>query len=162
MGRLFDAVSSLAGVCHRAGYEAQAAMELEAAALQAWDADSVAYPFGLTGEGVLACDPAPMLRALLADRRRGTPAPVLAARFHRGVARAVAGICHRARAETGLTTVALTGGVFANGLLEEETASLLTGAGFPVLRHVEVPPNDGGLALGQLMVAGTAHNHETE
>jgi hydrogenase maturation protein HypF len=162
MGRLFDAVSSLAGVCQRAGHEAQAAMELEAAALQAWDADSVAYPFGLTGEGVLACDPAPMLRALLADRRRGTPAPVLAARFHRGVARAVAGICHRARAETGLTTVALTGGVFANGLLEEETASLLTGAGFPVLRHVEVPPNDGGLALGQLMVAGTAHNHETE
>ncbi|MGV4981228.1 carbamoyltransferase HypF [Streptomyces sp. NRAIS4] len=162
MGRLFDAVSSLAGVCQRAGYEAQAAMELEAAALRAGDADSVAYPFELTGEDVLACDPAPMLRALLADRRRGTPVPVLAARFHRGVARAVTGICHRARAETGLTTAALTGGVFANGLLEEETASLLTRAGFAVLRHGEVPPNDGGLALGQLMVAGTAHNHETE
>ncbi|MET8804013.1 carbamoyltransferase HypF [Streptomyces sp. NPDC004546] len=162
MGRLFDAVSSLAGVCHRAGYEAQAAMELEAAALEAGDADAVAYPFDVTGTGVLACDPAPMLGALLADQRRGTPAPVLAARFHRGVARAVAEICRRARAETGLTTVALTGGVFANALLEEECTALLAQDGFTVLRHGEVPPNDGGLALGQLMVAGTATHHETE
>ncbi|KUN01184.1 hydrogenase maturation protein HypF [Streptomyces yokosukanensis] len=162
MGRLFDAVSSLAGVCHRAGYEAQAAMELEAAALEARDADAVAYPFDLTGAGPLRCDPAAMLSALLADRRRGTPAPVLAARFHRGVARAVAEICRRARAETGLTVVALSGGVFANALLEEETTTLLTGSGFAVLRHREVPPNDGGLALGQLMVAGTANHHETE
>ncbi|MQY36442.1 Carbamoyltransferase HypF [Streptomyces sp. RB17] len=162
MGRLFDAVSSLVGVCHRAGYEAQAAMELEAAALEAGDADAVAYPFDITGAGVLACDPAPMLRTLLADQRRGTPAPVLAGRFHRGVALAVAEICHRARAASGLTTVALTGGVFANGLLEEECAALLGRDGFTVLRHGEVPPNDGGLALGQLMVAGTATNHETE
>ncbi|EST19451.1 carbamoyltransferase HypF [Streptomyces roseochromogenus] len=162
MGRLFDAVSSLAGVCHRAGYEAQAALELQAAALEARDVDSVSYPFGLSGADVLACDPAPMLRALLKDQRRGVPAPVLAARFHRGVAGAVAEICRRARAGTGLTTVALTGGVFANALLEEETASLLAGAGFAVIQHCEVPPNDGGLALGQLMVAGTANHHETE
>jgi hydrogenase maturation protein HypF len=94
-----------------------------------------------------------MLRALLADRRRGTPAPVLAARFHRGVAHAVAEICRRARAATGLTTVVLSGGVFANGLLEEECAALLTADGLAVLRHGEVPPNDGGLALGQLVVA---------
>lgn len=160
MGRLFDAVSSLVGVCHRAGYEAQAAMELEAAATQAWDADAVAYSFGSARRKEI--DPAPMLRALLADQRRGTPAPVLAARFHRGVARAVAGICHRARADTGLATVALTGGVFANGLLEEECTALLATDGFTVLRHREVPPNDGGLALGQLMVAGTANHHETE
>ncbi|MEU7301308.1 carbamoyltransferase HypF [Streptomyces sp. NPDC007206] len=160
MGRLFDAVSSLVGVCHRAEYEAQAAMELEAVALEAVDADRGAYPFGLSRPGHI--DPAPMLRALLDDRRRGTPAPLLAARFHRGAARAVAGICRRARAETGLTTVALTGGVFANGLLEEECTALLAGDGFTVLRHGEVPPNDGGLALGQLMVAGTATHHETE
>ncbi|MFH8342312.1 carbamoyltransferase HypF [Streptomyces sp. AM6-12] len=162
MGRLFDAVASLAGVCHRAGYEAQAALELEAAALGARDADAVAYPFGLTGGAPLACDPAPMLRALLADRRRHTPAPVLAARFHRGVARAVTEICRRARAATGLGTVALTGGVFANALLEDKCAALLGAEGFTVLRHGEVPPNDGGLALGQLMVAATAPHHETE
>ncbi|MFF1404340.1 carbamoyltransferase HypF [Streptomyces sp. NPDC058294] len=162
MGRLFDAVSSLVGVCHRAGYEAQAALELEAAALEAAGADAVAYPFGLSGTDRLTCSPTPMLRALLHDRARGTPAPVLAARFHRGVARAVTEICRRARTATGLATVALTGGVFANALLEEECAALLGRDGFRLLRHGEVPPNDGGLALGQLMVAGTAVHHETE
>ncbi|MET8246375.1 carbamoyltransferase HypF [Streptomyces sp. NPDC005202] len=157
MGRLFDAVSSLVGVCHRAGYEAQAALELEAAAAAAWDAETAAYTFGMTvgatGPGPLGCDPAPVLRALVADRRRGTPAPLLAARFHRGVARAVVEICRRARRATGLTTVVLSGGVFANGLLEEECTALLAADGFTVLRHGEVPPNDGGLALGQLVVA---------
>ncbi|MGY4997870.1 carbamoyltransferase HypF [Streptomyces sp. 900105245] len=160
MGRLFDAVSSLVGVCHRAGYEAQAAMELEAAALEAAGDDAVAHPFGYGTRGEI--DPAPALAALLADQSRGTPAAVLAARFHRGVARAVTEICRRARTATGLTTVALTGGVFVNALLEEECTALLARDGFTVLRHGEVPPNDGGLALGQLMVAGTATNHETE
>ncbi|WP_128436731.1 carbamoyltransferase HypF [Streptomyces cyaneus] len=157
MGRLFDAVSSLAGVCHRAGYEAQAALELEAVAHSAWGGDSAAYAFGV---GPLGCDPAPVLSALLADLRRGTPAPVIAARFHRGVARAVLEICRKARRATGLTTVALSGGVFANGLLELECTALLAGDGFAVLRHGEVPPNDGGLALGQLVVA--AHERQKE
>jgi hydrogenase maturation protein HypF len=154
MGRLFDAVSSLVGVCHRAGYEAQAALELEAAAASAWDAETSAYAFA----GDL--DPAPVLGALVADLRRGTPAPVLAARFHRAVAGAVAEICRRARRDTGLATVALSGGVFANALLEEECTRLLTGDDFAVLRHGEVPPNDGGLALGQLVVA--AHLRQEE
>ncbi|GKQ41480.1 carbamoyltransferase HypF [Streptomyces sp. A012304] len=157
MGRLFDAVSSLVGVCHRAGYEAQAALELEAAAASAWDADSSAYAFGIAA-GV--CDPAPVLSALVDGLRRGTPVPVLAARFHRGVARAVVEICRGARRATGLTTVALSGGVFANALLEEECARLLAGDGFAVLRHGEVPPTDGGLALGQLVVA--AHERQEE
>ncbi|MDF3148404.1 carbamoyltransferase HypF, partial [Streptomyces sp. T21Q-yed] len=84
----------------------------------------------------------------------------MAARFHRGVARAVAEICRHARRATGLTTAALSGGVFANALLEEECAALLARDGFAVLRHGEVPPNDGGLALGQLMVA--AHERQKE
>ncbi|MFI0137899.1 carbamoyltransferase HypF [Streptomyces luteogriseus] len=154
MGRLFDAVSSLVGLCHRAGYEAQAALELEAAAASAWGADGSAYAFA---DGL---DPAPLLGALVADLRRGTPAAVLAARFHRAVARAVAAVCRRARQDTGLATVALSGGVFANALLEEECARLLTEDGFAVLRHGEVPPNDGGLALGQLVVA--AHLRQEE
>ncbi|MEU6405109.1 carbamoyltransferase HypF [Streptomyces sp. NPDC046985] len=166
MGRLFDAVSSLAGLCHRAHYEAQAALELEAAAATVRDADAAAYPFGFSaGPGPLVFDPAPLLAALLEDRRRGVPAPVLAGRFHRGVARAVAEICRRARAATGLGAVALSGGVFANGLLEQECADLLADDGFAVLRHGEVPPNDGGLALGQLAVAAhrrTSDSDETE
>ncbi|NUS12130.1 MAG: carbamoyltransferase HypF, partial [Streptomyces sp.] len=157
MGRLFDAVSSLLGVCHRAGYEAQAAVELEAAAASARDADTSAYTFGI-GSGL--CDPAPVLRAVVDDLRRGTPVPVLAARFHRGVARAVLEISRRARRDTGLATVALSGGVFANALLEEECSRLLAEDGFAVLRHGEVPPNDGGLALGQLVVA--AHERQEE
>ncbi|MGW7302618.1 carbamoyltransferase HypF [Streptomyces sp. NPDC054829] len=157
MGRLFDAVASLAGVCHRAGYEAQAALELEAAAASAWGADSAAYAFGLGPRGL---DPAPLLRSVLGDLRAGTPAPLIAARFHRGVARAVHEVCRRARGATGLTTVALTGGVFANALLEAECAELLAGDGFTVLRHREVPPNDGGLALGQLAVAAHPRGKE--
>ncbi|MFE9452135.1 carbamoyltransferase HypF [Streptomyces sp. NPDC006739] len=156
MGRLFDAVSSLAGVCHRAGYEAQAALELEAAAAEAWDADSGAYPFGIppaAAAAPLLFDPAPALRALLADLRRGTPAPLLAARFHRGVAATVTEVCRRARRATGVETVALTGGVFANALLEDACWTQLAADGFTVLRHGQVPPGDGGLALGQLVVA---------
>ncbi|MBJ7906937.1 carbamoyltransferase HypF [Streptomyces sp. DSM 110735] len=155
MGRLFDAVSSLVGACHRAGHEAQAALALEALATRARDADPVAYPFGFTADPPdgWRMDPAPLLGALVEDVRRGVPAPVMAARFHRGVARAVAEVCRRVRTATGLTTTALTGGVFANALLEEESAALLTADGFTVLRHGEVPPGDGGLALGQLMVA---------
>ncbi|WP_458248374.1 carbamoyltransferase HypF [Streptomyces sp. MAI_2237] len=157
MGRLFDAVSSLVGVCHRAGYEAQAALELEAAAASAGNADTSAYAFGIASG---TCDPAPVLGALVADLRRGAPVPLLAARFHRGVARAVAEICRRARRDTGAATVALSGGVFANALLEEECTRLLAQDGFAVLRHGEVPPNDGGLALGQLVVA--AHERQEE
>ncbi|MFF7381334.1 carbamoyltransferase HypF [Streptomyces griseoluteus] len=151
MGRLFDAVASLTGACQRAAHEAEAALALEALALQARDTDSGEYAFGFA-PGPRA-DPAPVLRALLADLRRGVPAPVLAARFHRGVAGAVAQLCRQAREATGLTTVALTGGVFANALLEEDSTARLAADGFTVLRHGLVPPNDGGLALGQLMVA---------
>jgi hydrogenase maturation protein HypF len=171
VGRLFDAVSSLVGLCHRSGYEAQAAVELEAAAGQAWDGRTGAYAFTLrSGRAAgangapapLLCDPAPVLRALVTDLLHGTPAPVLAARFHRGLAAAVGGICRRARTETGLGTVALTGGVFANALLEEECTALLTAYGFTVLRHREVPPGDGGLALGQLLVAAHVPPHAKE
>ncbi len=103
--------------------------------------------------GPLLFDPAPVLRAVVTDLRGGTPAAVLAARFHRGVAAAVAQICRRAREDTGIGTVALTGGVFANALLEEACTGLLAADGFTVLRHQEVPPGDGGLALGQLVVS---------
>ncbi|MFB6435382.1 carbamoyltransferase HypF [Streptomyces sp. NPDC056411] len=161
MGRLFDAVSSLAGICHRAGYEAQAAVELEAAALTA-DEDDGGYPFDLRAappgpRGPAAADtvadPAPLLAAVVADVRAGTDPALIAARFHTAVAGLVRRCCGQARERTGLETVALTGGVFANSLLAEATAALLRRDGFTVLRHRRVPPNDGGLALGQIVVA---------
>ncbi|KUJ66521.1 hydrogenase maturation protein HypF [Streptomyces albus subsp. albus] len=156
MGRLFDAVSSLAGVCHRAEYEAQAAVELEAAACAAWAERTGAYRFALRSAGrpgATVLDPAPVLGEVIADLRRAVPAAVIAARFHRAVAAAVTEVCVRARRDTEVRTVALTGGVFANALLDEECAALLAAAGLEVVRHREVPPGDGGLALGQLMVA---------
>ncbi|MFF9016951.1 carbamoyltransferase HypF [Streptomyces sp. NPDC014870] len=157
MGRLFDAVSSLAGICHHAGYEAQAAIELEAAALRApTAAEDGRYAFRLRppkAGAPLTADPAPLLAAVTADVRDGTPVAVVAARFHHAVARLVRAVCAAARAETGLATVALTGGVFANTVLSSACAEGLREDGFTVLRHRLIPPNDGGLALGQLLVA---------
>ncbi|MGW7491516.1 carbamoyltransferase HypF [Streptomyces sp. NPDC054786] len=159
MGRLFDAVSSLAGICHHAGYEAQAAVALEAAALTAGEDRGPGYAFALrsapsggTGADTVA-DPAPVLTSVVADLRAGTAPALIAARFHTAVADLVRRGCALARERAGLTTVALTGGVFANTLLAEATARLLRQDGFTVLRHRHVPPNDGGLALGQIVVA---------
>ncbi|MDH6432446.1 hydrogenase maturation protein HypF [Streptomyces sp. SAI-144] len=161
MGRLFDAVSSLAGVCHRAGYEAQAAVELEGAALHAPADDTTAYAFALHApeenrDGAVRADPAPVLAAIVGDLRAGVEPALVAARFHRGVTGLVHRMCARARERHGLETVALTGGVFANTLLSSACAATLREDGFTVLRHHLVPPNDGGLALGQLMVAARA------
>ncbi|WP_326660467.1 carbamoyltransferase HypF [Streptomyces canus] len=161
MGRLFDAVSSLAGVCHLAGYEAQAAVELEGAALHAPADDTTAYAFALHAseenrDGAVRADPAPVLAAIVGDLREGVEPALVAARFHRGVTGLVHRMCARARERHGLDTVALTGGVFANTLLSSACAAGLREDGFTVLRHHLVPPNDGGLALGQLMVAARA------
>ncbi|MGW7056620.1 carbamoyltransferase HypF [Streptomyces sp. NPDC054887] len=161
MGRLFDAVSSLAGICHRAGYEAQAAIELEAAALSDPDPDGAGYAFALRpadqdGEVTVRADPGPVLAAAVADVRAGAAPALVAARFHRAIAVLVHRVCVVARKRHGLDTVVLTGGVFANALLSSACARSLREDSFTVLRPHQVPPNDGGLALGQLLVAARA------
>ncbi|MGP3998970.1 carbamoyltransferase HypF [Streptomyces sp. 8N706] len=180
MGRLFDAVSSLAGVCHRVDYEAQAAMELENAALKRLEDCGPGYrfalgpaaveagvvrseaagqgPVGLGEDGPLLADPGPVLAAAVEDLRSGEAAGLVAARFHLAVAALVHTICAAARERTGLETVALTGGVFCNAVLTVACAETLGAGGFTVLRHRKVPPNDGGLALGQLMVAARSRS----
>lgn len=169
MGRLFDAVSSLAGVCHRVEYEAQAAMELENAALAdlagplADDERNDAYRFMLRAVhqdpgAPLIADPAPVLAAAVADIGAGVTAGPVARRFHRAVTGLVLEVCTVARARTGIRTVALSGGVFCNALLTEGCGAVLERDGFTVLRHHKVPPNDGGLALGQLIVAARARD----
>ncbi|MGW1101466.1 carbamoyltransferase HypF [Streptomyces sp. NPDC002540] len=166
MGRLFDAVSSLTGICHRVGYEAQAAIELETAALRAAGGHHEGYGFALrapdpgSGEALIA-DPAPVLSAVVDDVRAGAEPGVVAARFHAAVAALVRRICVLAREQYGLDTVALTGGVFANTLLSSECARTLRGQGFTVLRHHRVPPNDGGLALGQVLIAARSRDPRT-
>ncbi|MFD0535558.1 hypothetical protein ACFQY7_19210 [Actinomadura luteofluorescens] len=89
----------------------------------------------------------------MADLRASVPVPVIAARFHNGVAALVVDAASRIRSQTGLGTVALSGGVFQNMLLLDRAVSGLEGAGFDVLTHHRVPPNDGGISLGQAAVA---------
>ncbi|GEC02423.1 carbamoyltransferase [Streptomyces spinoverrucosus] len=162
MGRLFDAVSSLAGVCHHVGYEAQAAIELEGAAVSAGvvEDDDPRYAFRLADAEPVTADPGPLLAAVADDVRAGVPVGVIAVRFHLAVAGLVRAVCGAAREATGLTTVALSGGVFANTLLSSACARGLRADGFTVLRHHRIPPNDGGLALGQLVVAARPASSE--
>jgi hydrogenase maturation protein HypF len=151
MGRLFDAVSSLAGVRQKVNYEAQAAMELEALANPD---EKQAYPFGIPREaGVGIIDPLPMLNALLADIQAGKSKDILSARFHNGVAMMVVQACQVIRNETGINEIALSGGVWQNMTLFQKTLSSLQKEGFRVYFHQQVPTNDGGLALGQAVMA---------
>jgi hydrogenase maturation protein HypF len=164
MGRLFDAVSSLAGVCHEVGYEAQAAMELQALAEHA-AGEPGSYPLPLlapaSGRAPMEWDCGALVRAVADDVHAGVPAPVVAVRFHRGVAAAVVRIALHARAAHGTGVVALSGGVFTNALLLSLTTRGLREAGLDVLRHRRVPANDGGLALGQVLV-GAARRPSAE
>ncbi|HLH25786.1 MAG TPA: carbamoyltransferase HypF [Chloroflexota bacterium] len=150
-GRLFDALAALLGVCSVAQYEAQAAMELQALADPAAGG---AYPYELREEeGGWVVDPAPLLWAAYADRRAGVPLPTIAMRCHRAVADFTAAVCARLAAATGRRQVALSGGVFQNTLLLRETLARLRAADLDVRFHRQVPTNDGGLALGQAVVA---------
>ena len=151
MGRLFDAAASLMGVQQFATYEAQAAIEMEALADEAVQA---AYAFELDAN--LLIDPAPVLQAIVADVSAGVAASVMAAKFHQAVADVVLRLCLHLRESEQLNTVALSGGVFQNVLLLRHTVERLRTQHFDVLIHKRVPPNDGGLALGQAAVAAHA------
>lgn len=150
MGRLFDAVSSLVGVRQVVDYEAQAAIELEGLC-RGIDCEPGSYGFALDGPGTtVSIDPAPVIRAVVRDLRDGVPPSVIGARFHRAVAELVVDL---ACAHTDPSRpVALSGGVFQNGLLLDLTLNALNARGLHVITHRVVPPNDGGIALGQLLV----------
>lgn len=148
MGRLFDAVSSLAGVRHVVDYEAQAAIELEGLARGV--SDDTGYRFAIDTETAPALlDPAPVLAAVVADAAHGIPAAVIGARFHDAVAHLILQLA--VSYSTPSTPVALSGGVFQNALLLTRSRALLQDNGFHVISHRRLPPNDGGLAFGQLL-----------
>jgi hydrogenase maturation protein HypF len=157
MGRLFDAVAALAGVTQSIGYEAEAAMHLEALAAGAGPARDAraAYPLPVIAGEPLRIDWRPAVAGVVADVLAGVGVAVIASRFHTGVAGAVVDVCDRLRCATGITAVGLTGGVFQNALLVRLAADGLRDAGFDVLLHERVPPNDGGLALGQAVLGRT-------
>ena len=156
MGRVFDGVSSLLGICHESGYEGQCAIALEYAATQADGlATVVELPFTLTADadGTLILDLAPCIRALVARRDAGESGETLALSFHRTVCRMTADACVLLRKRHQRNTVALSGGVFQNRLLLSHTFDLLQSEGFEVLTNHCVPPNDGGISLGQAYIA---------
>jgi hydrogenase maturation protein HypF len=145
-GRWFDAVASLCAVREEISYEAQAAIELEGVAREG---EAEPYPFGFAGE----VDLRSTVRAIASDLRRGVAATEVAARFHETLAQAVLECARRARESTRLETVALSGGCFQNRRLTERCHGLLEHDGFEVLLHRLVPPNDGGVSLGQAAIA---------
>jgi hydrogenase maturation protein HypF len=151
-GRLFDAVAAMIGIRNVVSYEGQAAIELEAMAEEA-ETDSL-YPFSIdsTADNLLL-DMRPMLLGVIADLTSET-GPVISRRFHNTVARATTDVCGKIREKSGLNRVVLSGGSFQNKLLTNGVYNDLNGKGFEVFIHRLVPPNDGGLALGQAVVAG--------
>jgi hydrogenase maturation protein HypF len=153
MGRLFDAVASLLGVRHRISYEAQAAIELEILA-EAAGSQSAELTLPVGADGII--DHRPLIRALAAEFAAGIPAAVLARAFHLAVAEAVADVADVIARRTGARCVGLTGGVFQNVLLTGLCRARLEAGGLEVLTHHLVPPNDGGLALGQAAIAALA------
>jgi hydrogenase maturation protein HypF len=154
MGRLFDVVASLIGIRHEVNYEAQAAMELEALASRAInDVDPGAYRFTIRRTSLLEVESTSLLRQICTDIRSGIQPATIAAQFHHAVANLAADVCQSAREEFSINTVGLTGGVFQNVLLVGLIKKQLHENGFQVLTHSIVPPNDGGLALGQAVVA---------
>ena len=154
-GRLFDAVSALLGVRARAGYEAQAAIELEMAAHGAAGSPRMpAYPFDIERvDGLEVIRLRRLLEAIITDIRRGTELATMAYRFHVTVAETIRAVCESIAEESGLRTVALSGGCFQNRLLLALVVPLLRDAGFRVLMHQQVPCNDGGISLGQAVIA---------
>jgi hydrogenase maturation protein HypF len=152
MGRLFDAVASIANVRQSVNYEGQAAIEFEALA-DKLEVGSWKLEIGRAADGSRIVETAPLIRSVVDEVRAGMPASILSARFHNALAAMVRDVCVTIRDERGLNDVALSGGVFQNVTLLRRTLDRLRAAGFTVYTHRVVPPNDGGLALGQAMVA---------
>ncbi len=152
-GRLFDAVSALIGLRQHVTFEGQAAIELE---MRADPDQKMVYPYELIDDsGQVLFDSRPMLGKIIDEHQAGTTTAAISGRFHATLADMVTTICDHLRTQSGLHTVVLSGGVFQNALLTLLTKGLLTRAGFNVLTHSLVPPNDGGLALGQAVIAGS-------
>jgi len=147
-GRLFDAVSSIAGICQFTRYEGQGAMELEFA-IEKNRSDEY-YPFEIKRNGeIYIVDWEPLIRYIIDDVDGGLAAGLISAKFHNSMAEIIVEMARR----VGLEKIALSGGCFQNKYLTERAINRLREAGFRPYTHQRVPPNDGGIALGQLMAA---------
>jgi len=167
MGRLFDAISALLGIRGEIDYEGQAAVELEMAAYSGVIATSVrgeaiasaqeSYPYRVVEDkGIRIVRLKDLLSAAIQDLQHGVSRGRISVKFHNTVARMINDMCGLIADETGITQVALSGGVFQNRLLLRNAVSLLEGSGLQVLTHRQVPCNDGDVSLGQAVIANFA------
>jgi hydrogenase maturation protein HypF len=152
IGRLFDAIAALVVRRDFTSFEGQAAMELEELA-ERGPRDAGPYPFDIEPGQSLVIDTRPTIRAALSDCQRNVDGAVIARRFHDTVAAIIVTVCNCVRDTTGLNVVVLSGGVLQNAILAVQASEELSAAGFRVYRNLQVPPGDGGLALGQLAIA---------
>ena len=150
MGRLFDAVASIAGVRDEITFEAEAAIELESIADRN---ETGGYPFGVIGSEPLEIDAAPLIRAVVQDVNNGASVEAIAGRFHNAIAEMTLQVSATLRDSSGINDIVLTGGVFQNSLLAKLATVRLEKAGFRVYMPEKVPSNDGGISLGQAVVA---------
>jgi hydrogenase maturation protein HypF len=167
MGRLFDVISALLGIRGEIDYEGQAAVELEMAAHSSVIAKSVSdeaisdvresYPYRIVeDEGIRIVRLKDLLSAVIEDLHQGVSRGMISVKFHNTVAQMINEMCHMIADEIGVRQVALSGGVFQNRLLLRKTVSLLENSGFQVFSHRQVPCNDGGISLGQAVIANFA------
>ena len=154
-GRLFDAVSSILGIRHETTYEGQAAIELEAVGARVKKPQREAYAFAIEEGDPFQIDLRGTIRAIVRDISDDLSASEISARFHSTVARVIADSCDLIRGASGLSRVCLSGGTFQNLRLLDEALTILGARGFEVFIHHRVPANDGGLALGQAVIAST-------
>ena len=150
-GRLFDAVSSLLGICDVITYEGEAAIRLEMLADESFE-DGYHWPLP-KGKFPIVIDTEPILGAIIHDLKAGVPIAIISAKFHNAVAEMISGVCCLIRERDGLSKVALSGGVFQNLYLLKRTLGHLRKRGFKPYIHHQVPCNDGGIALGQAVIA---------
>jgi hydrogenase maturation protein HypF len=167
MGRLFDAISALLGIRVEIDYEGQAAVELEMAAYSSVIARRVSdeaiydahesYPYRIVeDEGIRIVHLRDLLSTIIEDLRQGIPEERISVKFHNTVARMINEMCHLIADETGISQIALSGGVFQNRLLLVKAVSFLESSGFQVFTHRQVPCNDGGISVGQAVIANFA------
>jgi hydrogenase maturation protein HypF len=145
VGRLFDAVAALLGLRQTAGFEGQAAMELESA-LEGAETDED-YPFRISSEGMIEWEP--LLHGILSDLKERVPGGQVSARFHNTLAEIIVAVADR----VGEDQIVLTGGCFQNKYLTERAVRRLQAEGFRPYWHQHFPPNDGSIAVGQIMAA---------
>jgi hydrogenase maturation protein HypF len=158
MGRLFDAVSALLGICEHSTYEGQAAVELEMA--MEGDTDEY-YPFLSQCKGECQIiDPAPLIRGILVDLREQRTSGYISSKFHNSIVTMSVNTCCVLRERWKITKVALSGGCFQNTYFLCKSITKLKDSGFEVFVHHQVPPNDGGIALGQALIANELLKHQ--